>query len=309
MAGHRGAPAVPSLPSLEAGKSDESRRLKCSPSATRRDGSHSPQPPPRLHISTTCSLGRSLSLRHLSFPILTLCPLHSRTPGRATRCTWSLRKKKATPWAVYCPPHRHAPQERRTGGRGGAQKSPGAGSGGAAWPSLLYPPLSATSYGHAFMVPEASVPAESGPRSGWARVPALAGFPPAAMASDHPASLPTVHGIKWTCSNGNSSSGFSVEQLVQQILDSHQTKPQPRTHNCLCTGSLGERGRPQRARGQRGRCQAAGVMTTRGDGSARSQTTAQHPGQLSLVLPGGAGAAGGQPTLDRREQFPERRAL
>ncbi|XP_041626065.1 calmodulin-binding transcription activator 1 isoform X6 [Vulpes lagopus] len=50
---------------------------------------------------------------------------------------------------------------------------------------------------------------------------------------------PMFHGIKWTCSNGNSSSGFSVEQLVQQILDSHQTKPQPRTHNCLCTGSLG----------------------------------------------------------------------
>lgn len=53
--------------------------------------------------------------------------------------------------------------------------------------------------------------------------------------------LSTVHGIKWTCSNGNSSSGFSVEQLVQQILDSHQTKPQPRTHNCLCAGNLGER--------------------------------------------------------------------
>uniref|UniRef100_A0A8C3K0I5 Calmodulin binding transcription activator 1 n=1 Tax=Calidris pygmaea TaxID=425635 RepID=A0A8C3K0I5_9CHAR len=50
---------------------------------------------------------------------------------------------------------------------------------------------------------------------------------------------PMFHGIKWTCSNGNSSSGFSVEQLVQQILDSHQTKPQPRTHNCLCTGTLG----------------------------------------------------------------------
>ncbi|XP_036781231.2 calmodulin-binding transcription activator 1 isoform X7 [Manis pentadactyla] len=50
---------------------------------------------------------------------------------------------------------------------------------------------------------------------------------------------PMFHGIKWTCSNGNSSSGFSVEQLVQQILDSHQTKPQPRTHNCLCAGSLG----------------------------------------------------------------------
>ncbi|XP_028825114.1 calmodulin-binding transcription activator 1-like isoform X4 [Denticeps clupeoides] len=50
---------------------------------------------------------------------------------------------------------------------------------------------------------------------------------------------PMFHGIKWTCSNGNSSSGLSAEQLVQQILDSHQTKPPPRTHNCLCTGSLG----------------------------------------------------------------------
>ncbi|KAG9337657.1 hypothetical protein JZ751_028294 [Albula glossodonta] len=49
---------------------------------------------------------------------------------------------------------------------------------------------------------------------------------------------PMFHGIKWTCSNGSSSSGFSVEQLVQQILDSHQTKPPPRTHNCLCTGTL-----------------------------------------------------------------------
>ncbi|TKS76727.1 Calmodulin-binding transcription activator 1 [Collichthys lucidus] len=51
--------------------------------------------------------------------------------------------------------------------------------------------------------------------------------------------IDSFHGIKWTCSNGNSSSGFSVEQLVQQILDSHQTKPPPRTHNCLCTGTLG----------------------------------------------------------------------
>ncbi|XP_051768484.1 calmodulin-binding transcription activator 1 isoform X1 [Ctenopharyngodon idella] len=50
---------------------------------------------------------------------------------------------------------------------------------------------------------------------------------------------PMFHGIKWTCSNGNSSTGFSAEQLVQQILDSHQTKPPPRTHNCLCTGNLG----------------------------------------------------------------------
>ncbi|KAI4904847.1 hypothetical protein NFI96_018232, partial [Prochilodus magdalenae] len=51
---------------------------------------------------------------------------------------------------------------------------------------------------------------------------------------------PMFHGIKWTCSNGNSSTGFSAEQLVQQILDSHQTKPPPRTHNCLCTGTLGK---------------------------------------------------------------------
>eukprot|EP00062_Callorhinchus_milii_P016585 gi/632968146/ref/XP_007900367.1/ PREDICTED: calmodulin-binding transcription activator 1 [Callorhinchus milii] len=50
---------------------------------------------------------------------------------------------------------------------------------------------------------------------------------------------PMFHGIKWTCSNGTNSAGFSVEQLVQQILDSHQSKPQPRTHNCLCTGTLG----------------------------------------------------------------------
>ncbi|KAJ8371380.1 hypothetical protein SKAU_G00114080 [Synaphobranchus kaupii] len=50
---------------------------------------------------------------------------------------------------------------------------------------------------------------------------------------------PMFHGIKWTCSNGSSSSSFSVEQLVQQILDSHQTKPPARTHNCLCTGTLG----------------------------------------------------------------------
>uniref|UniRef100_UPI00358E6804 calmodulin-binding transcription activator 1-like isoform X2 n=1 Tax=Myxine glutinosa TaxID=7769 RepID=UPI00358E6804 len=47
------------------------------------------------------------------------------------------------------------------------------------------------------------------------------------------------HGIKWTCGNGNGGSEFSVEQLVQQILDNHQTKPQPRTHSCLCNGAVG----------------------------------------------------------------------
>lgn len=47
-----------------------------------------------------------------------------------------------------------------------------------------------------------------------------------------------VHGIKWSCGNGTEE--FSVEQLVQQILDTHPTKPAPRTHACLCSGGLGE---------------------------------------------------------------------
>ncbi|XP_055970821.1 calmodulin-binding transcription activator 2 isoform X5 [Sorex fumeus] len=48
---------------------------------------------------------------------------------------------------------------------------------------------------------------------------------------------PMFHGIKW--SYGNGTEEFSVEQLVQQILDTHQTKPAPRTHACLCSGGLG----------------------------------------------------------------------
>ncbi|GAB5580401.1 calmodulin-binding transcription activator 2 isoform X10 [Prionailurus iriomotensis] len=48
---------------------------------------------------------------------------------------------------------------------------------------------------------------------------------------------PMFHGIKWSCGNGTEE--FSVEQLVQQILDSHPTKPVPRTHACLCSGGLG----------------------------------------------------------------------
>lgn len=57
-----------------------------------------------------------------------------------------------------------------------------------------------------------------------------------------PTALPSnsspVHGIKWSCGNGTEE--FSVEQLVQQILDTHPTKPAPRTHACLCSGGLGE---------------------------------------------------------------------
>lgn len=106
--------------------------------------------------------------------------------------------------------------------------------------------LPSSSPAHPF-TPGGGSPAERGLPSGRAWVLPLGPTqaPSAPAGSDSaPASLSTVHGIKWTCSNGNSSSGFSVEQLVQQILDSHQTKPQPRTHNCLCTGSLGEPGLP-----------------------------------------------------------------
>ncbi|XP_062993601.1 LOW QUALITY PROTEIN: calmodulin-binding transcription activator 2 [Elgaria multicarinata webbii] len=53
---------------------------------------------------------------------------------------------------------------------------------------------------------------------------------------------PMFHGKKWTCSNGNSTAEFSIEQLVQQILESHQAKPPPRTHACLCSSGLGSPG-------------------------------------------------------------------
>lgn len=42
---------------------------------------------------------------------------------------------------------------------------------------------------------------------------------------------PMFHSMKWSCGNG---AELSIEQLVQQILESQQTKPQPRTHACLC---------------------------------------------------------------------------
>nr|XP_033780780.1 calmodulin-binding transcription activator 2 isoform X2 [Geotrypetes seraphini] len=53
---------------------------------------------------------------------------------------------------------------------------------------------------------------------------------------------PMFHGIKWTCSNGNGTTEFSIEQLVQQILENHQAKPQLRTHACLCNSSRGTPG-------------------------------------------------------------------
>ncbi|XP_068129994.1 calmodulin-binding transcription activator 2 isoform X2 [Hyperolius riggenbachi] len=53
---------------------------------------------------------------------------------------------------------------------------------------------------------------------------------------------PMFHGIKWSCSNGNGTSEFSIEQLVQQTLETHQAKPPPRTHTCLCNTNLGSAG-------------------------------------------------------------------
>ncbi|XP_036403789.1 calmodulin-binding transcription activator 2 isoform X2 [Megalops cyprinoides] len=53
---------------------------------------------------------------------------------------------------------------------------------------------------------------------------------------------PMFHSIKWSCSNSNGSSEFSIEQLVQHVLDSQQTKPQPRTHACLCSTALASPG-------------------------------------------------------------------
>ncbi|XP_066450002.1 calmodulin-binding transcription activator 2 isoform X3 [Eleutherodactylus coqui] len=53
---------------------------------------------------------------------------------------------------------------------------------------------------------------------------------------------PMFHGVKWSCSNGNGTSEFSIEQLVQQTLETHQAKPPPRTHTCLCTTNLGSAG-------------------------------------------------------------------
>ncbi|XP_026056080.1 calmodulin-binding transcription activator 2 isoform X2 [Carassius auratus] len=44
---------------------------------------------------------------------------------------------------------------------------------------------------------------------------------------------PMFHSLKWSC-GGNGSVELSVEQMVQQILETQQTKPQPRTHTCLC---------------------------------------------------------------------------
>ncbi|XP_067171123.1 LOW QUALITY PROTEIN: calmodulin-binding transcription activator 2-like, partial [Apteryx mantelli] len=53
---------------------------------------------------------------------------------------------------------------------------------------------------------------------------------------------PMFHGIKWSCGNGSGAGGFSLEQVVQHVLESHQARPAPRTHACLCSDGLGAPG-------------------------------------------------------------------
>lgn len=40
----------------------------------------------------------------------------------------------------------------------------------------------------------------------------------------------SVHSMKWSGGPGE----FSIEDLVQHILERQRAKPQPRTHTCLC---------------------------------------------------------------------------
>uniref|UniRef100_A0A8C3NBF1 Uncharacterized protein n=1 Tax=Geospiza parvula TaxID=87175 RepID=A0A8C3NBF1_GEOPR len=53
---------------------------------------------------------------------------------------------------------------------------------------------------------------------------------------------PMFHGVKWGCGNGGAAPGLSLEQLVQHVLERHQSRPPPRTHACLCAGGLGTPG-------------------------------------------------------------------
>lgn len=139
-------------------------------------GSRTPQPP-SLHVSTACTLGRSLGLPDLSFPTLALCASTPR-PFEEPPDPLELCKTKATLWAI---PPSTAPQEARMGeGVGGGGRGHGAPQGrgcdGAAW----FPPLSSLlpSYGHCFVMLGVSLPAERGPRSGRAQAPSLPGPPP-----------------------------------------------------------------------------------------------------------------------------------
>ncbi|KAJ8255034.1 hypothetical protein GJAV_G00200220 [Gymnothorax javanicus] len=116
---------------------------------------------------------------------------------------------------------------------------------------------------------------------------------------------PMFHSIKWSCSNSNGSSEFSIEQLVQHILDSQQTKPQPRTHACLCSSTLASAGAniPHRCNSTKHRIISPKLPTrlspypaltevqnlAAGEGSGSG--SGQEGGQSET--PGGAGGGGG----------------
>ena len=246
--------------------------------------------PPSQHLSSTTPQpalwgGPSASWTSPSPRLLSVPPLHD--PLKNHQMHLSFAKKQSNSLGHPSPHHRK--QECKIGqeaGVGGTELPRGGAVMGQPGPPLssLPSPLLWASLCGAWSQPANRRWAAL---QGGLRPHPSPDLPQAQVASDltapSPACLPTVHGIKWTCSNGNSSSGFSVEQLVQQILDSHQTKPPPRTHNCLCTGSLGEPGR-RRACGQ-GVLPGSRCDVWEGRGVSHEQATARratllHPSWL-----------------------------
>uniref|UniRef100_A0A8D0CC85 Calmodulin binding transcription activator 2 n=1 Tax=Scleropages formosus TaxID=113540 RepID=A0A8D0CC85_SCLFO len=53
---------------------------------------------------------------------------------------------------------------------------------------------------------------------------------------------PMFYSTKWSCSDSSGAPDFSVDHLVQNVLETRQAKPQPRTCSCLCSTTLGEEG-------------------------------------------------------------------
>lgn len=281
----------PNLRPLEAKKSGERRKLECPfrqgwPSILLGAG------PPSQHLSSTSPQpalwgGPSTSWTSPSPRLLSVSPLHNPLKNHQMHLSFAKKPKQLS--GPSLPVRHHRKQECEIGqgaGVGGTELPRGGAVMGQPGPPLssLHSPLLQASLCGAWSHPASRRWAAL---RGGLRPHPSPDLPQAQVASDltppSPASLPTVHGIKWTCSNGNSSSGFSVEQLVQQILDSHQTKPPPRTHNCLCTGSLGEPGR-RRACGQ-GVLPGSRCDVWEGRGVSHEQATARratllHPAWL-----------------------------
>ncbi|XP_052635555.1 LOW QUALITY PROTEIN: calmodulin-binding transcription activator 2 [Harpia harpyja] len=121
---------------------------------------------------------------------------------------------------------------------------------------------------------------------------------------------PMFHGMKWGCSNGGGGpAGLSLEQLVQHVLESHQARPPPRTHACLCAGGLGTPGHkcgstkhriisPKVERGGRGGSSGGRAP------QSRPLLPRHHP---TLPRPGGAPPPKGPPLFPRASPFYPRR--